>query len=83
MEVNFGRGKTEYGPGVSIELTGSEVATAIDAWLVAHGVHVRGPRTIRVNGELCELGEIYVDPSGSVVADGKHFQGRGPDSSTR
>ncbi len=54
MEVKFGRGKTEYGPGVSIELTGSEVATAIDAWLVAHGVHVRGPRTIWVNGELCE-----------------------------
>jgi hypothetical protein len=82
MEVKFGNGATEFGPGVSIELTGDEVATAIDAWLVAHGVHVRGPRTVRVNGELCEAGEIYVDPSGFVVAGGERFSGRGPADET-
>lgn len=78
MEVKLGRGPTEFGPGVSIKLTGDEVATAIDAWLVAHGVHVRGPRTITVNGEICEIGEVYVDPSGDVFAHGEKWSGRGP-----
>ena len=77
MEVKFGKGTTEYGPGVSIELTGDEVATAVDAWLVAQSIHVSGPRTISVNGELCEGGHIYVDPSGFVIADGEKFSGRG------
>ena len=77
MEVKFGKGKTEYGPGVEINLTGSEVAQAIDAYLVAHGIHVNGPRTITVNNELCKAGEVYVDPSGSVISDGKRFTGRG------
>jgi hypothetical protein len=68
----------QYGPGVSVvELTGDEVATAIDAWLVAHGVHVDGPRTITVNGKLCESGHIYVDPSGFVISDGVKTSGSG------
>jgi hypothetical protein len=79
MEVVYGEGKTKFGPGVSIELTGDEVATAIDAWLVAHGVHVNGPRTVTVNGALCSDGRVYVDPSGLVVAEGKRFSGRGPE----
>jgi hypothetical protein len=79
MEIQYGEGKTKFGPGVSIELTGDEVATAISAWLVAHGVHYSGPRTITVNGELCQKGHIYVDPSGFVIADGEKFDGRGPD----
>lgn len=83
MNVKFGDGPTEFGPGVSIEITGEEVATAIDAWLVAHGVHVRGPRTITVNGELCEAGEVYVDPSGFVVAGRKRLSGRGPADTRR
>jgi len=29
MEIYFGKGRTEYGPGVQIDLTGEEVATAI------------------------------------------------------
>ena len=62
--------------GVDIELTGNEVATAIDAYLVAHGVIVRGPRTIRVNGELCERGSVYVDPSGKVIDNGEEYSGR-------
>jgi hypothetical protein len=74
MRIKNGEGKTEYGPGVSIELTGDEVATAIDAWLVAHNVHVNGSRTITVNGELCDRGHVYVDPEGFVVdANGKKF----------
>ena len=77
MKVGYGGGRTKYGPGVSIELTGDEVATAIDAWLVAHGVHVRGPRTITVNGELCEEGHVSVDPSGFAVYDGERLSGRG------
>lgn len=77
MKVEFGNGTTEYGPGVSIELTGDEVATAIDAFLTAHSVHIQGPRTITVNGELCEIGNVYVDPGGLVVAKGELFSGRG------
>ena len=74
--VRVGPG-SEYGPGVEVRLTGSDVAQAIDAYLVAHGVVVRGPRTVQVNGELCEYGRVYVDPSGFVVHDGKRFSGRG------
>ena len=77
MNVKHGEGRTEYGPGVSIELTGDEVATAIDAYLVAHGVHVSGARTVTVNGGLCKAGRVYVDPSGFVIADGKKISGRG------
>lgn len=79
MNIAYGNGKTESGPGVRIVLTGEEVAQAIAAWLVVHGVHVQGPRTIRVNGDLCEAGSIYVDPSGSVITpDGVNMSGRGP-----
>ena len=78
MNITYGSGKTEYGPGVSIELTGDEVAIAISAWLVAHGVHISVSRTIRVNGDLCEHGSIYVDPSGFVITpDGEKMSGRG------
>lgn len=77
MQVKYGKGKTEYGPGVSINLTGDEVAIAIDAYLVAHQVYVSGPRTITVNGERCNEGHIYVDPSGKVISDGEEYSGRG------
>jgi hypothetical protein len=80
MQVKYGSGTTEYGPGVSIELSGDEVATAIDARLVAHGVHVSGSRSITVNGKRCESGHVYVDPSGFVNANGECILGRGPDT---
>lgn len=76
MNVEYGCGKTEYGTGVQINLTGDEVATAIDAYLVAHGIIVSGARTIRVNGDMCLSGGIYVDPSGFVISDGIKFDGR-------
>jgi len=79
MKITFGKGKTEFGPGVQIKLSGNEVATAIDAYLVANGVNVQGPRTIRVNGEMCEKGSIYVDPSGFVETKDDFFSGRGLD----
>ena len=59
--------------GIIIELNGNEVATAIDAYLVAHGYSVNGPRTVRINGELCQSGTIFVDPSGYVLLDGEHI----------
>ncbi len=77
MQVDYGNGETRYGPGVDIKLTGNEVAMAIDAWLVAHGVHVNGPRTITVNGHLCKAGRVYVDPSGFVIANDVKLSGRG------
>lgn len=75
--VTIGSGKTKFGPGVEVTLTGDEVATAIDAFLVAHGIHVSGPRTITVNGELCVAGSVYVDPSGFVISSGQKYDGRG------
>lgn len=77
MEIERGRGKTKYGPGVDIKLTGDEVATAIMAYLLSHGVYINGPRTITVNGELCKEGNTYVDPSGFVIYDGEKIDGRG------
>jgi hypothetical protein len=79
MDVRLGKGPTKYGPGVEINLSGDEVAVAIDAYLVAHGVIVRGARTITVNGGLCESGQVYVDPSGFVISDGDKISGRGPE----
>lgn len=79
MDIKYGRGTTQYGPGVSIELSGEEVAIAIVAWLVAQGVVVQGPRTITVNGELIRDGHVYVDPSGAVIYQGARLSGRGPD----
>jgi hypothetical protein len=76
-EVKSGGGTTKYGPGVEVTLTGDEVATAIDAFLVAHGIHVSGPRTITVNGELIAAGSVYVDPSGFVISSGEKYDGRG------
>jgi len=76
MHIRKGKGTTEFGPGVDILLSGCEVATAIEAYLVAHGVHIRGPRTITVNGDLCEQGNVYVDPSGFVVDRGEKINGR-------
>jgi hypothetical protein len=62
---------TQYGTAVKIQLSGNDVATAIDAWLVAQGVTVVGPRTISVNSELCREGRVFVDPSGYVVKKGR------------
>ena len=77
MIIKHGNGKTEFGVGVNIELTGDEVATAIDAYLVAHRVHVSGPRTIRVNECFIDYASVYVDPNGFVIADGIKVSGRG------
>ena len=77
MKVEYGKGKTEYGTGVSIDMSGDEVATAIDAYLVARNIYVSGSRTITVNGKFCKSGNIYVDPSGFVIKKGKKYSGRG------
>lgn len=77
MKVRFGKGKTEYGPGVEIKLTGNEVASAIMAYLVAHEIYTFGPQTITVNDELCKSGSVYIDPSGCVMSEGKRFNGKG------
>ncbi len=78
MEIKHGSGSTEFGPGVDIILTGDEVATAIDTYLSAHGIYVRGPRTTTVNGDLAKVGRVYIDPQGYVVSDGIRTSGRGP-----
>ena len=82
--MQYGEETSEYGPGVSIKLDGNEVARAIDAWLVANGVHVSGPRTVSVNGELCREGHIYVDPSGFIITPrGRKLSGRGANEYTQ
>lgn len=81
MIVKYGEGRTEYGPGVSIELSGDEVAIAIDAYLVANRINVQGPRTIITTAYDRGTGgaRVYVDPSGWVGdANGKEWSGRGP-----
>jgi hypothetical protein len=75
MNIQFLEGKVECHKGVQINLTGDEVARAIYTYLTAHNVNIVGAATIMVNGELCKEGQIYVDPSGRVVADGVGFDG--------
>ena len=77
MNIEYGNGKTEFGPGVEISLTGDEVVLAIRAFLVARNIFINGPSTTSVNGELIEDGSIYVDPSGKAIVDGVEFSGRG------
>ena len=78
MNITYGEGKTKYGPGVAITLTGEEVARAITTWLTANKVDIQGPRTVSVNGEMCVTGSIYVDPSGSATTPkGRVLFGRG------
>jgi len=77
MKVKFGKGKTKFGPGVEINLSGNEVAKAIDAYLVANGAEIYGARTITINGELCSNAEIYIDPSGGVLYKGRGYSGIG------
>ncbi len=76
MKIKKGPGRSEYGAGISVCLSGEEVARAISAYLVARDVNISGPRTIWVNGASCEAGEVYVDPSGFVVRKGKKIDGR-------
>ena len=76
MKIRKGGGTTTYGPGVEINLTGNEVAHAIDVFLYAQGIYVGGSRTIRVNGELCKSGKVYVDPGAKVFHKGKEVDGR-------
>lgn len=77
MNVLYGKGTTEYGPGVEIQLDGGEVATAIHEYVASFMV-ITGPMTTSVNGHYCKSGEIYVDPSGTVTYKGNVFSGRGP-----
>ena len=76
MKVRQGEGTTEFGRGVFVELSGDELATAIDAYLVAHHVYVIGPRTIRIGGRLPADTSIYVDPEGSVIFEEERYSGR-------
>lgn len=78
MNIKFGNGQTEFGPGVEINLTGDEIAQAVSDYVKSKGVDVNGPRTIKVNGDLCKEGSVYVDPSGYVVYYENRWSGRGP-----
>ena len=81
MEIKYGRNYElgpGPGPGVGVVLSGEEVATAIEAYLVAHKVYVSGPRTTTVNGKLCRFGCVFVYPEGDVIKDGERVSGRGP-----
>lgn len=78
MEIEYGPGKTQYGPGVDIHLTGNEVALAIHAWLTGQGVFITGACTVTVNGQMVQTGRVYVDPSADVIASGERYCGRGP-----
>jgi hypothetical protein len=75
MKIEQGKGVSAYGPGVDIHLSADEVATAIDAYIVAHGAHVVGPRTVLIDGWGVNAGVVHVDPSGKVFHDGRVTEG--------
>lgn len=77
MKIQHGKGRTQYGPGVDIRLTGNEVAQAILDYIEAQGINVTGPRTVMIDGELCPPARVYVDPSGHVTFGESVWNGRG------
>jgi hypothetical protein len=80
MKIAFGEYDSQFGSGVSVTLNGNELATAVMNYLEAEcGLGLSGPRTVKVNGELCDVARVFVDPLGSVTeASGKVWSGRGP-----
>jgi hypothetical protein len=76
MRIKTGKGKTKFGTGIEIILTGEEIAIAIESYLVSHNIIIEGARTITVNNALCEYGRIYIDLSGFIIAKGKEYSGR-------
>lgn len=78
MKLDYGKGKTEFGPGVLIQLTGNELCRAIDAFIKDKGLEVKGPRTVRIAGHAATGASVYVDPAGLVIHKGKKYSGRGP-----
>lgn len=55
MNIQKGKGITKYGPGIQIDLTGDEVAIAIDNYLESKGVYINGPRTINKQKEYLTM----------------------------
>jgi len=79
MEISLGNGKTKYGTGVQIDLTGEDLTNAIYQYLEKNDVYVDGAATIRVDGELCRdiTAGMYVDPSANVTHLNKRYLGSG------
>jgi hypothetical protein len=80
MKLEYGKGKSASGPGVNIILDGDDIAKAIDLYLYAQNVHVRGTRTIHMLDEAVKhvTGNIFVDPSGYVITpSGNKMEGKG------
>ncbi len=73
MNVNYKRRGSRL--SLTVTLTGTEVAQAILDYCAAHGLNITGPRTVRVNGELCTQGNITVDPLGKVAFAGVIYPG--------
>lgn len=76
MIIKKGDGKSKYGAGIDIKLSGEEIALAIDSYLYSHGIYIEGAATIRVNNDFCKFGSVYVDPSGNIIYKGKRISGR-------
>jgi hypothetical protein len=64
--------KNTIGLAAEIILPADEVATAIEAYLVAHRVVVVGPRTTKMKGLNAA---ISVDPSGYAIINGVKYSG--------
>ena len=76
MDIVKGKGETLYGKGISILLTGDEVAMAIRDWIKNKATHISGPSTVLIESKLCTGAEVYVDPSGYVEDfTGKRYSG--------
>lgn len=76
MEIKRGGGAYN-GPGILIELSGNELAAAVDRYIAQHGIQVKGARSVRVNGLNCACATVFVDPSGTVVSGDCDLTGRG------
>lgn len=70
MKIIQGEDIAPDATGIMVKLTGDEVAIAIDNYLADQGITVHGPRTVRINGNKCLNGEVYVDPNGHITVKG-------------
>jgi len=79
MDINYGNGTSDVGPGICIRLSKEDVERAIQDYLDLKDVKIQGDYSIAVSGVRVTGAEINVDAFGVVEHEGREYSGRGSD----